>query len=128
MDSCPIAVTPRSSTRNLTVSSDHAGNSLRLKRSGLVSQSLYMSVRSAAKAPVGILPGLEVGDREGVVGILGEEGRVVEHHQRQDHLLHRDFVHGDAVLGEMRRRVPVGAVLAGPLVEGGAKARFRDGV
>src|SRR6516162_9614 len=48
MDSWPIAVTPRCSIRNLMVSSDHAGNGLRLKRSGSLSQSLYMSVRSAA--------------------------------------------------------------------------------
>ena len=35
---------------------DHAGNGLRLKRCGLLSQSLLMSVRSAANAPAGTRP------------------------------------------------------------------------
>ncbi len=38
------------------VSKAQAGNGLRLKRSGLASQSLDMSVRSATKAPFGTRP------------------------------------------------------------------------
>jgi hypothetical protein len=44
--------------------------------------------------PTATLTRHEVSDREGMIGILGEERRVVEHHQ--DHLLQRDLVHGDA--------------------------------
>ena len=115
------------------VSSDHAGNGLRLKRSGSRSQSLYMSVRSATNESLGdpavlLLPGAQIVDRERVVGVLGEIERVVEHDQRQHHLLERNAVHGDAVLGEMRRRIDMGAVLPDHLIVGRAEAVLRDGV
>ena len=74
------------------------------------------------------LPSLEVVDRKGVIGILGEVRRVVEHDQRQDHLLERNPVHGDAVFGEVRRRIDRRAVLPDHFVVGRAEAIFRDGV
>jgi len=92
-----------------------------------------MSVRSAAKAPFGTgpllaFPSFDVVERKGVVGILGEVRGVVEHHQRQDHVFEWNFVHRDAVLGEMRRRIDVRAVLPDHLVVGGAEAVFGDRV
>ena len=75
-----------------------------------------------------LFPRLQIGDRESVVGVFGEKRRVVEHDQRQDHLLERDLVHGDAVLGKMRRRIDMGAVLPDHVVIGGVEAVFFDGV
>ncbi len=75
-----------------------------------------------------LLPGLEIGKREGVVGIAGEERRVVEHHQPQDHLLYRNRIHGETVLGEMRRWIDMGAILADHLVEGQPEAVLCNGV
>ena len=63
-----------------------------------------------------------------MVGVLGLIGRVVEHDQRQDHLLERDQVHGDPVLGEMRRRIDVRAVLPDHLIIGRAETVLGDGV
>ena len=57
-----------------------------------------------------------------MVGIIGEVWRVVEHDQRKDHLLECNPIHGDAVLGKMRGRIDVGAVLADHFVEGRAEA------
>ena len=75
-----------------------------------------------------LFPRHQVGDREGVVRVFGEIRRVVEHDQRQDHLLERDLVHGDAVLGKMRRRIDMRAVLPDHIVIGGAEAVVLDGV
>ena len=115
------------------VSGDQAGNGARLKRSGLLSQSLYMSVRSATKAPRGMRPcffsqALEISDGKCVVRILREIWRIVEHDERQDHLFERDLVHRDPFLVEMRRRIDMRAVLADDLIERGAKAVVFDGV
>src|SRR5271156_1066945 len=73
-------------------------------------------------------PGLEGVDRKSGVWVLREGGRVVEHDQRQDHLLERNLVHGDAVFGKVRGRIDMRAVLPDHLVEGRAEAVFRDGV
>ena len=63
-----------------------------------------------------------------MIWIAREIRRVVEHDQRQDHLLERDFVHGDPLLVEMRRRIDVRAVLPGHLVDRGAETVVLDGV
>ena len=57
-----------------------------------------------------------------MVRILRKIQRVVEYDQRQDHLLQRDLVHGDAGLGKMRRRVDMGSVLADHLIVGRVEA------
>jgi hypothetical protein len=74
------------------------------------------------------LPSLEIVDRKGVIGILGEVSRVVEHDQRQDHLFERNLVHSDAAFGEMRRRIDMRAVLADHLIIGSAESIFRNSV
>ena len=104
-----------------------------MKRSGLLSQSLYMSVRSATNEPFGTRPccfsqAFRSATEKAWFGSFGEIGRVVEHDQRQDHLLERDLVHGDAVLVEMRRRIDMGAILPDHVVIGGAEAILLDGV
>ena len=63
-----------------------------------------------------------------MVGVLGEERRVVEYDQRQDHLFERNLVHGDAGFGKMRRRIDMGAVLPDHLVISGAKLVLGDGI
>jgi hypothetical protein len=92
-----------------------------------------MSVRSATKESLGdpavlLLPGAQVVDGECVVRVFREIGRVVEHDQRQQHLLQRNAVHCDAVLGEMRGRIDMGPVLPDHLVVGRAEAVLGDGV
>ena len=63
-----------------------------------------------------------------MVRIRREIRRVVEHDQRQDHLLERDLVHRDPLLVEMRRRIDVGAVLPDHLVDRGAETVVLDRV
>src|ERR1700736_2896792 len=119
MDSCPIAVIPRSSTRNLTTSSDQPGNGVRLNFSGSFSNSLDMSVLSeaAARHAAGLLlPGAEILERKSLARVGGEIGRRVENHERQNHLLERDFVHRNPVLRKMRGRIDMGAILTGHFV------------
>ena len=115
------------------VSKAQAGNGWRLKRSGfavpiLVHVGAQCREGALGHAAVSALPRFEVGDREGVVRILAEIRRVVEHDERQDHLLERNLIHGDAVLGEMRRRIDMGAVLPDHLIISGAEAVLGDGV
>ena len=114
------------------VSNDQAGNGLRLNLSGLFPVLVHVGAQRDERAlrhpPCSLLPRLQVGEREGMVRILGEIRRVVEHHQRQDHLLQRDLVHGDAGLGEMRRRIDMGPVLPDHLIEGRAEAVLVDRV
>ena len=63
-----------------------------------------------------------------MVRVFAQIRRIVEHDQAQDHLLERNLIHGDAVFGEMRWRINMGAVLADHFVVGGAESVFRDGV
>src|SRR3984885_12988436 len=63
-----------------------------------------------------------------MVVVLGLIRGVVEHDQRQDHLLERDLVHGDAIFREMRRRIDMGAVLPNHVVGGRAETVVFDRV
>ena len=72
--------------------------------------------------------GFEIVNRKRVVRILGEIGRVIEHDEPQNHLLERNLVHGDSVLGKMRRRIDMGAVLADHFVISGAESVLADSV
>jgi hypothetical protein len=63
-----------------------------------------------------------------MVVVLGLIRGVVEHDQRQDHLLERDLVHGDAIFREMRRRIDMGAVLPNHVVGGRAETVVLDRV
>ena len=115
------------------VSKAQAGNGWRLKRSGfavpiLVHVGTQCREGALGHAAVSALPPFEVGDREGVVRILAEIRRVVEHDERQDHLLERNLIHGDALRREMRRRIDMGPVLPDHLVISGAEAILGDGV
>ena len=60
------------------------------------------------------------------VRVLPKQGRYIEHHQRQNHVLEWNLVHGDAVGIEMSRRVDMRAVLADHGIICGAEAVLLD--
>src|SRR5262249_52810652 len=51
---------------------------------------------------------------------------IIEHDERQDHLLEWDLIHADSFVIEMRRRIDVSAVLPDHLIERGAETIVLD--
>src|SRR5262249_11901880 len=99
---------------------------LRIAVPVLVHIGTKRSKRAPRHSAMPTLPSSQIIEREGVVRILGKQRCRVEDHKPQDHLTKRDFVHGDAILGEMRRRVDMGAVLTDHLVVGAAESVLAD--